>query len=149
MLKIKKIQRHLDQFDDVYVQVDGRIDGSKPPLIVEIIPYEDKHDHVQDIMTFLKATEYDIAITLTNPKNRPSMANMIRSLSRAVGSTAKNAILGKPTMATKEETNKRMAICKTCDKFNHRRNTCGLCGCRMKYKTALSTSRCPDNPPKW
>lgn len=42
---------------------------------------------------------------------------------------------------------KRLAICKDCDQFVERTSRCNKCGCAMKYKSLILSSKCPLN--KW
>lgn len=42
---------------------------------------------------------------------------------------------------------KRLEICKTCDKFNKTNSQCAECGCFMDYKTLLPYVSCPLD--KW
>ena len=44
---------------------------------------------------------------------------------------------------------RRMDECNACEHFIKATSQCKQCGCFMKIKTRLSTSRCPLNPPKW
>ena len=44
-----------------------------------------------------------------------------------------------------ESYNRRLDICKSCDKFDGTK--CGVCGCFMKVKAAIPMSDCPEN--KW
>lgn len=48
---------------------------------------------------------------------------------------------------TKQEYNKRLNICKSCDDFNHTTNQCKKCMCFMIFKCGLSTAECPIG--KW
>lgn len=41
----------------------------------------------------------------------------------------------------------RRAICQGCEHWNEAANRCTECGCQMRVKTTLSSSRCPLN--KW
>ena len=41
----------------------------------------------------------------------------------------------------------RMDICKTCDWFRPKTQTCKKCGCFMKLKTTLEKAKCPIG--KW
>lgn len=38
-------------------------------------------------------------------------------------------------------------VCSTCDQFDN--GKCKACGCHLKLKIALATTRCPLDPPKW
>lgn len=46
---------------------------------------------------------------------------------------------------SKEAIERRMEICKTCDKFEPIQERCKQCGCFMRVKTALRTTSCPLN----
>ena len=48
---------------------------------------------------------------------------------------------------TKEKAAERLNICKSCDRIIKVTLTCKECGCFMKVKTKLETSKCPKN--KW
>jgi hypothetical protein len=52
-----------------------------------------------------------------------------------------------PYIATKEEAEARMEICRACDSFSKGLKTCGQCGCFMPAKTKLRAVACPLN--KW
>lgn len=41
----------------------------------------------------------------------------------------------------------RLAICRSCEFFNHRLEQCTKCGCFMKLKTTLERAHCPIQ--KW
>ena len=41
----------------------------------------------------------------------------------------------------------RLEICKTCDYFRPKTETCRKCGCFMKLKTKLENAKCPVG--KW
>ena len=46
-----------------------------------------------------------------------------------------------------EEFNRRMDICRSCEFFRPKTETCKKCGCFMKMKTKLSNANCPIG--KW
>ena len=46
---------------------------------------------------------------------------------------------------TEEEYERRLAICRTCDKLLA--GTCGACGCYVELRAAAKVSRCPRK--KW
>ena len=48
-----------------------------------------------------------------------------------------------------DEVNRRLEICKTCDKYDKASESCRLCGCNLNLKTRLESAHCPDTPPKW
>lgn len=41
----------------------------------------------------------------------------------------------------------RLAVCKSCDKFNNTTKFCGVCHCFMPVKTRLGFTECPEK--KW
>ena len=49
-----------------------------------------------------------------------------------------------PTISS-ENVQKRMEICRNCDKFEPIQERCKQCGCFMKVKTSLRTASCPLN----
>jgi len=47
-------------------------------------------------------------------------------------------------------------LCRTCEHFSVSRQTCKLCGCRVRRsgaaflnKLKMATERCPAKPPRW
>lgn len=51
-------------------------------------------------------------------------------------------------LCSKEDGDKRFAICVECEHFNGVR--CRLCGCNMELKTRLRKAKCADKKnPKW
>ena len=47
-------------------------------------------------------------------------------------------------------------LCRPCERFDAKRQTCRLCGCRVRRsgsalanKIKMATERCPARPPKW
>ena len=45
----------------------------------------------------------------------------------------------------KEEADRRMRICMSCEKFKHSLKICGICKCYMPFKTKILKSTCPIN----
>jgi len=43
--------------------------------------------------------------------------------------------------------NERVKICQGCEHWNEASNRCRECGCQMRVKTSLTSSKCPLN--KW
>lgn len=41
----------------------------------------------------------------------------------------------------------KLAICKSCDKFDNKIKVCGICKCFMPVKTRIPGLHCPDK--KW
>lgn len=39
----------------------------------------------------------------------------------------------------------RLMICKACAQYNEDYDFCGICYCKMKVKTGLTESKCPQN----
>jgi len=47
----------------------------------------------------------------------------------------------------KEEADKRLTICKNCDRLDHEEMKCKECGCFMEFKTLIPRISCPIG--KW
>jgi hypothetical protein len=43
----------------------------------------------------------------------------------------------------KEKADKRLTICEECDKYNPKTTRCSECGCFMRYKVMIPSSKCP------
>ena len=48
-----------------------------------------------------------------------------------------------------EEKKRRMIICSKCPYYEIEKNKCGICGCKMEWKSLLTTSTCPLETPNW
>lgn len=51
--------------------------------------------------------------------------------------------------ATEEEAKRRLEICRACDRFNRKLQTCEICFCVMPAKVKLLNSTCAMGTPKW
>jgi hypothetical protein len=51
-------------------------------------------------------------------------------------------------LVTKEEAERRKAICGVCPKILPG-DRCRLCGCHLSVKRTWAEQKCPDTPPKW
>ena len=69
-----------------------------------------------------------------------------RSFAESIKDTAKR-LLEDPSVAPRAVAAERMEICKNCDRFNEKAQTCQLCGCFMPLKTTMSSMKCPID--KW
>lgn len=49
--------------------------------------------------------------------------------------------------AEKKEAEIRLHICRSCEKYKHHLNICGVCKCFMPMKTKLKKTKCPIG--KW
>lgn len=79
----------------------------------------------------------------------PSLLQQATNAARAVGSVVASAVRGEAVTVSGGEQNRRMMICKTCDKFDIDSSRCRICGCFANLKTRLASQHCPDDPPKW
>jgi hypothetical protein len=78
------------------------------------------------------------------------MARMGRNAGAASVRVAKAAVQRQKILASKEEIDRRLAICVGCEFFQSRgdgRMQCLKCGCFLAPKTRLETEHCPIN--KW
>lgn len=77
----------------------------------------------------------------------PSILQQAKNVARAIGGAVVSAVHGDPVTVSQEEQDRRMGICETCEKFDPVQARCTLCGCYGKWKTWISSQKCPIN--KW
>lgn len=70
----------------------------------------------------------------------------LKSGAKELFGIAKDLAKGKDLSVPEEIFNERYEICKSCPKLSNL-GFCGECGCAMKVKCKVSTSKCPLN--KW
>jgi hypothetical protein len=79
------------------------------------------------------------------------MTNLwIADFSAAVGAAyraAKSGAMRQKVVSSKEEKERRLAICKECEFFQASPLKCRKCGCFLQLKTRLETEHCPIG--KW
>lgn len=79
----------------------------------------------------------------------PSLTQRAKNLTGAIGRIAKS----KGKRRTQEEQDKCLTICRDCDKYNHKRKACSICGCncnahaKLLNKLAWESEHCPEG--KW
>lgn len=73
----------------------------------------------------------------------PPIATQVHSAVKAVGRFIASGL----NVATEAEQSRRTSICEECPRFEDGR--CRLCGCRTRWKVAIQSESCPDQPPKW
>ena len=61
----------------------------------------------------------------------------------------KHAFQHGSVVVPQEEKSRRMSICRKCPYYEIDKNKCGVCGCKMEFKSLLATSKCPLETPKW
>ena len=85
-------------------------------------------------------------------KNKPvenaSPPSIVKQVSNFLTSTVSHVAQGMPQTSDLEQ-EKRMAICRECDKYsdNNGNPRCMDCGCYLKIKTSWAGESCPQN--KW
>ena len=72
----------------------------------------------------------------------------LKSGAKELFGIAKDLAKGKDISVPDEVFNSRYSECQKCPNLN-KMGFCNLCGCAMALKCKVSTSKCPDNPPKW
>jgi Family of unknown function (DUF6171) len=75
----------------------------------------------------------------------PSMMEMAKNLMSDGVKIVGNAFSGNKTVVSDDVRESRWSICLECPMLQN--NRCTQCGCFMKVKTALQTSKCPID--KW
>jgi hypothetical protein len=84
---------------------------------------------------------------MSDETKEPSITQQAQNLVDDTAKVIQMAIDSGQVLVSEEVKATRFAICQQCDKFNKDKNTCLLCGCRMKIKTVLAASSCPMK--KW
>lgn len=77
----------------------------------------------------------------------PSMTQMAKNVTASLARTVKAAARGQSVRLSKEEADRRLAICQTCQFFRTVDQRCSKCGCFMAVKTYLRAETCPVG--KW
>lgn len=80
-----------------------------------------------------------------SPDHAPGILRQILNFGMAV---VHHAAQGMP-MATEEQKNARMAVCRACEWFDGDKGGCRKCGCSMDMKAGWADRSCPLDPPKW
>jgi hypothetical protein len=73
----------------------------------------------------------------------PPLMTRARNLAGAVGRFVSSGL----PRASSELRAERAAICAACPELVGGR--CRLCGCKLRWKQAMATESCPDDPPRW
>lgn len=112
--------------------------GSIPTQLCQACPWKST---IED-PNMLRPSGFPI-ITVSSPGLVQMAQNFGKSMLKQAGAT----LAGKPTFVPSDVYKSRLEICGACEYF--KKGRCTLCGCNSALKTQLSTSVCPDNPPRW
>ncbi len=83
-----------------------------------------------------------VDITHLSPHAEPiGLQGKMFNAAAATQRILKAAAAGRKVAVPREESDRRMAICATCEFYNGL--TCSKCGCVMRWKARLSTEHCP------
>ena len=74
-------------------------------------------------------------------EDMPSQAALAASIRDLI------ALLPEDKRTPREETSRRLAICRDCDQL--RSGMCALCGCYVELRAAKARMGCPALPPRW
>lgn len=74
-------------------------------------------------------------------EDMPSQAALAASIRDLI------ALLPEDKRAPREETSRRLAICRACDQL--RSGMCALCGCYVELRAAKARMGCPALLPRW
>lgn len=78
----------------------------------------------------------------------PSLARQAYNATLAAGRAAGALATGQAVVVPPEVAAERLAICKSCDRYDADKQRCKACGC-YNMKMNLAQEQCPLNPPKW
>ena len=80
-------------------------------------------------------------------RHMPSMAQMAKNVTKALVDNIKHISKGGSIKNSTENTTERLKICMSCEFYIQSKDRCTKCGCKMKIKTNLVSSKCPVG--KW
>ena len=126
------------------------------PNILSRIPKEE-----QNVTLKFKDTQGNIFFTLSpdsegklvptgethKKKQYPSIWKQAKNLATTATTAAKDAVQGKPILASEEVKKSRYDTCSACSSFDKEEGRCTECGCFMSVKTGLLSAKCPLD--KW
>jgi formamidopyrimidine-DNA glycosylase len=84
---------------------------------------------------------------LSEEQQYPSVGEQAKNIVNLVQDAISDVLKGNQLFVTEEEQTRRMEICKACDQYSQEDERCRKCGCFLKQKTSLTSSKCPLN--KW
>lgn len=111
------------QYDEI-LRMDGRFIDNVDPLAVHLW-----------------------GLSVTAPIVEPPLVTKVQTFGKAIAKIGTAMMNGQDLTVSAEEKQRRQDICKSCSFFNSAKNTCRKCGCKTRYKTALTTEHCPVG--KW
>jgi hypothetical protein len=79
---------------------------------------------------------------ISNTAPLPATSELAVNLLSAVVDETKAIVAQRPKV-TEEERDKRMDVCKSCDRFLLDQSRCSACGCFMEVKTRFRSAQCP------
>lgn len=82
---------------------------------------------------------------MSEEQQYPSKAEQAKNIVNLVQDAIGDVLKGNQLFATEEEQNRRMEICKACEYFNSEDVRCRQCGCFLKQKVSITSSKCPLN----
>ena len=87
--------------------------------------------------------DHQLHPTAPGKRKYPSVAKQVMNVSAAAVKAFNNFSATGRVNVNEEERERRLDICRTCEKFDAAKTRCTLCGCNMPLKTRLLSSTCP------
>jgi len=84
---------------------------------------------------------------MSEKQDYPSLFQQGKNLAEFSFEVIKKALMTGALQVSDEVQNKRMEICKSCEKYDESQNRCIQCGCFLEPKTRFALDSCPLN--KW
>lgn len=78
-----------------------------------------------------------------NEIHPPSLLQKIFNLTEASAQLMQHALAKGQVLASEEEMIKRQTICMGCEGFDKEKAVCNFCGCGIRIKSRLESSKCP------
>lgn len=73
----------------------------------------------------------------------PSVAEQAGNAAKAAGRVVSAVARGKKVLVDRQEQDRRLAICQSCEYFDSPHKRCRKCGCFASAKNWLATEKCP------
>jgi hypothetical protein len=81
--------------------------------------------------------------TSTTEPALPPLTERINNARQAAQRVITRTLRGDPVGAERDEIDKRLAICRSCEFYRTSDGACAKCGCFIKLKARLATEECP------
>jgi hypothetical protein len=129
--------------DSLYNYWKGKATSDNQELLNKIEELWQKHQTL-DLQNLKKTTTQE---TNSSTSSAPSLFEMFKNVTKSTAQFIKSGMV----VVSPEDLEKRLAICRNCEKFDaealNGTGRCKLCGCSTALKLKMATEKCPIG--KW